>query len=182
MSKVSTKPPRVDVVDRSLQTDDLEAIIRQRESHPFGSPSAPIGLTDASLFPRWFNSAKAPGAIYAAKQNGWRPVVTAMLVNRDQVGEFSESVEGAVTRGERGQEVLMCIPRPAYQRIMLAKTKENNRMMGNPNAQKQALVEALGAKDSEGADFLHKHGRMGGGPIGGIHDSYERIAVEPSDE
>ena len=167
MAKTATTKPRVSVLDRRL-------------NDPFGMPSIPIQFKDSSLLARWFNSAISNDKIWIAKQvQGWNTVTPDMLVDLDQIGGHNISPTGFITRGERGQEVLMCMPRDAYDQIQMAKTRKNMERMGRSNATKQEVVEAAGAKyGDEAADFLNRHV----GPVGGVQDSYERIERKPVEE
>lgn len=153
------KKPRISVLERRLQ-------------NPFGEPSSPVHLKEPGLIARWFNAAIISDKIWRAKQKGWDPVRPEDVVDLDQIGGYTKSPDGFIARGDRGQEVLMCMLKSDYDQIQIAKTKYNNRHMGNPNAQKRDIVEAAGnALGSEAADFLNK--RVG--PVGGVMDSYERI-------
>lgn len=175
-------PPRVDVIERSVQTDwdkMLEDIIHKRERDPFGSPSKPIALTDPSLEPHWINRDKYPDAIPQAKEKGWRPVRLDQIRDVDQLGEYGTSPDGFVVRGERGNELLMCMPRDYVKRIAAAKERENNRRMGNPFAQRAEAIEAFSRSNPDGADML---ARQDVTPTGGVKDSYERIQVTPEPE
>jgi hypothetical protein len=95
-----------------------------------------------------------------------------MIIDMDQIGGHNISPAGYIVRGERGQEVLMCMPRDAFDQIQMAKTRKNNERMGRSNATKQEVVEAAANKyGDEAADFLNRHV----GPVGGVTDSFERI-------
>lgn len=165
--KPPTTPPRVSVLDRRL-------------NDPFGMPSIPIAFKDPRLLARWFNGAISNDKIWMAKQvQGWTPVTPEMLVDLDQIGGHNVSPAGYITRGERGAEVLMCMPRADFDRIAMAKTRKNMERMGDSFKTKAEVVEAAAAKyGDEGADFLHRHV----GPVGGVVDSYERVERKPIDE
>lgn len=155
-----TVKPRISILERRLQ-------------NPFGEPSYPIHLKDPSLICRWFNGALSSDKIWRAKNvKGWDHVRPEMVVDMEQIGGYTLNPANQITRGERGQEVLMCMPRDAYDQIQLAKTRHNIRNMGNPNATKNEILEAAGNKyGDEAAEFLRKRT----GPVGGVTDSYERI-------
>ena len=180
--KAPKKPPRVDVIERSSQTDWdllLQDIVAKREKDPFGSRSRAIELTDPNLEPHWINRDKYPDAIPQAKEKGWRPVRLEQVKDIDQLGEHGESPDGYVVRGERGNEVLMCMPREYVERIAFAKQRENTRRMGNPNAQRAEAIEAFSRTNPEGAEMVNQRTIK---PIGGVNDMYERIAVTPEPE
>lgn len=174
-------PPRVDVIERSTQTDwdlMLADIVAKRERDPFGARSRTIELTDPSLEPHWINRDKYPDAIPQAKEKGWRPVRLEQIKDRDQLGEYGESPDGFIVRGERGNELLMCMPREYVERIAVAKMRENNRRMGHPNAQRSEALEAFSKTNPEGAERISSQQFR---PTGGVKDMYERIAVTPEE-
>lgn len=152
--------PRVSVLDRRL-------------NDPFGMPSIPIQFKEPNRIARWFNAAISNDKVWIAKQvQGWEQVTPDMLVDTDQIGGYSLSPAGHITRGERGQEVLMWMPRDAFDQIQWAKARKNLERMGHSDRTKAEVVEAAGNKfGDEAADFLNKHV----GPVGGVNDSYERI-------
>ena len=168
--------PRITVTERGSQTS-LDAILsdpryRARIDNPFGEPSAPIALKDDTRECRWFNAAIANDHIWRAKRKGWDQVRESDVVDLDQIGGYSVSPDGYITRGERGYEVLMSMPKEVRAAVQAAKVQQNIRNMGNPNAMKNEVVEAAGRQiGSEAADFLNA--RVG--PVGGVTDSYERI-------
>lgn len=174
--------PRVDVIERGSQTDWdtlLEDIIKKREQDPFGQKSHPIELTDPSLEPHWINRDKYPDAISMAKAKGWRGVTMSQIKDPDQLGEHGISPDGFVVRGERGNEILMCMPREYVRRVAMAKTRENLRRMGNPNATRSEVIEAYGRKNPDGAELVSTQDVQ---HVGRVRDSFERIAVTPEPE
>lgn len=158
--KVELPKPRVSVLDRRL-------------NDPFGVPSKPIQFTEPNRLARWFNAAISNDKIWIAKQvQGWEPVTPDMLVDTDQIGGFSLSPAGHITRGDRGQEVLMWMPGDAYDQIQRAKARKNIENMGHSDRTKREVVDAAGNKyGDEAAEFLNKHV----GPVGHVSDSFERI-------
>ena len=157
--------PRVSVLDRRLQ-------------NPFGEPSAPVALKERSRVARWFNAAILTDKIWRAKQKGWDPVRPDEIVDLDQIGGHTISPEGYVTRGDRGHEVLMSMPRDAYTDIARAKAIHNTRTMGHPSAQRKELIEAVGQKYGDEAATFVGQSR----PVGEVRDSYERIESREGEE
>ncbi len=155
-----TPKPRISVLERRLQ-------------NPFGEPSFPIQLKDPGLICRWFNGAISSDKVWRAKHvKGWDIVTPEMVVSLEQIGGHQVSVANQITRGPRGEEVLMCMPMIAYDQIAAAKSRENNRNIGNPAAMKAEIVNAAGnALGDESADALHRGLR----PVGGVTDQFERI-------
>lgn len=150
----------IDVLDRRLQ-------------NPFGEPSVPIGLKDRSLVCRWFNAGISADKIWRAKMvKGWQHVTPHMVTDLDQIGAHSVSPDNKIVRGERGQEYLMCMPRDAFDKIQLAKSRYNNELMGNPNRQAADAIEA-GARAGLDPSIA------GGRPTGKVNTYKERIEVRP---
>ncbi len=132
------------------------AVLERRLQNPFGEPSMSVPFVDPRLSGRWFNDAARPGQIHRAKELGWEPVTSDMLTNLDALGSHELNVAQQITRGDRGQEVLMYMPTRDRDQVQAAKTKENNRRMGSPNVQKKDLVEAMGAHNPDSADLMDK--------------------------
>lgn len=175
------RPPRITVTERGTQTD-LDVLLadpryKARIDNPFGQPSSPVDLKDASRECRWFNSAIQTDHIWRNKRKGWDQVRLTDVVDPEQIGGYALSPEGFITRGERGYEILMSMPKQVRMLIQAAKTRQNLANMGNPNAVKNEVVQAAGQKlGSEAAEYLHDHI----GPVGGVTDSYERVErMEP---
>lgn len=166
---------KIDVTERALTIpEDIlnDPRYKGRFANPFGEPSSPISLKNTHMMPRWFNAAIVSDKVWRAKAKGWDPVKESDLVDPQQVGLYSKSPEGYVTRGERGQEVLMQIPKVVYAQIEKAKTQYNNRNMGSPMKTKNEVVEAAGQQlGDEAAQFLNDRVRT----TGGVTDSYERV-------
>jgi hypothetical protein len=133
------KRPRVSILERRLQ-------------NPFGEPSSTIEFKDRGIAARWFNDATRNGQIHRAKELGWVPVTLDMIANLDSLGHHTLSPAKQITRGERGQEVLMWMPLQDREEILKAKTTENNRRMGNPHQQRNEVLEAYGATNPDGAE------------------------------
>lgn len=147
-------------------------VFERRLKNPLGEPSAPIDLKDPSMVCRWVNGAIAADKVWRAKNKGWAPVRPEDVVDVDQVGGFTKSPEGFITRGDRGQEVLMSMPREWRDQIQMAKTRQNLKNMGDPAATKAEVVSAAGDKlGDQAADFLHRRVNI----VGGVRDQHERI-------
>ena len=165
-----------DVTDTPETTDaakmDRVRIFERRLQSPNSIQTAPIDLRDPSLVCRWINSAIGSDKVWRAKQQGWLPVRPEDLRDADQVGGFTKSPDGYVTRGDRGQEVLMSMPRVWRDKIAIAKAKENMKNMGDPKATKAEIVAAASDKlGDQAADYLDRKV----GIVGNVRDDYERI-------
>lgn len=163
MAKAATvdapKRPRVSILERRLQ-------------NPFGEPSAPIALRDSSRECRWFNAAVGADHIWRSKRKGWDQVKPDDVVDLEQIGGYSIDTSGFIVRGERGQEVLMSMPKDDRRAIEFAKARHNTKNMGNPVATKNEIVNAASSQlGDEAADFLHRAGKVSGQ----VRDSYERV-------
>lgn len=165
MAKTDPKAPRVSIVERRIQ-------------NPFGEPSAPIAFKEPGRIARWFNGAIIADKIWRAKHKGWTPVKPEDVADLDQLGGFTKSPDGFITRGDRGQEVLMWMLRADFDAIALAKARENTRNMGNREKNRAEALEAFGRKNPDAAEFIDSRGGRSG-PIGGITDQYERIERVP---
>lgn len=152
-------------------------VLERRLQNVFGEPSAPVRLKEQGMFARWFNAANRVDAIWRAKEMGWTGVLPEMIVDLSQIGTYTLSAEGYVARGERAQEVLMCMPERAYHQIQMAKTKRNLEMMRDVKGEQHRMMEAASKKmGADFADTMQQHV----GPVGGVTDSYERVErVDP---
>ena len=159
MAATKTKP-RVEVYERAIQ-------------NPFGEPSEAIQLKDKSRVCHWFNADIQNDHIWRKKRRGWLPVRPEDLVDIEQIGGVQVDAAGGITRGERGKEVLMSMPRDVYHEIQMAKTKLNLKNVGNPAGMQREVVEAAGHTLGDAvASFGEK-----AGPSGRVVDTRERIAV-----
>lgn len=167
-----SKKPRVTVTERDTQTD-LDVILsdpryRARIDNPFGQPSSPILLKDDSRECRWFNAAIMNDHIWRNKRKGWDQVRLEDVVDPEQIGGYTLSPEGYVTRGERGQEILMSMPKIVRAAIQTAKMVRNNRSMAQPNALRDELAGAVGNQfGDEAGNFVQTHVNL--------KENYERI-------
>ena len=169
------KTPATPETDASLSPARIK-VLERRLRDPLGQVSAPIDLKDPSLVCRWFNGAIAADKVWRAKQGGWEPVRAEMLADPDQVGGFVKSPEGYVTRGDRGQEVLMAMPKRYRDQIEVAKAKANARNMGDPVATKNEVVNAAGDRlGDQAADFINRRVNI----VGGVRDQHEIIQRDP---
>lgn len=165
------RTPKDPTPDTTVEQERIK-LFERRLQNPYGRSSLPIELRDASMEARWFNAAINADKIWRAKQDGWSPVRPEDVVDLDQVGGYVKSPDGFVTRGDRGQEVLMAMPKTWRQKIAMAKTRENLKNMGDPVKTKNEVVQAASDKlGDQAADFLNR--RVG--VVGGVTDQYERI-------
>lgn len=141
----TTEPPRVSVLERRLQ-------------NPFGEPAKEVKLKGSNIMPRWFNDDAQTGQVYRARQLGWQPVSMDMIADKDSLGFHQLNAANQITRGPRGQEVLMWMPKTDYEQIQMAKTRVNLDKMRDTNAQAREMIDAAGVRlGEEAAEFLDKH-------------------------
>lgn len=146
MAKTDQTPaPRISVLERRLQ-------------NPFGEPSAPITFKEPNRFPRWFNAAIITDKIWRAKNKGWSFVYPKDVEDLDQIGGYEIAPAGGyITRGERGREVLMWMPKDAFEQIQMAKTRHTLRDLRDPTRQRAELLEEAGKKlGSQTAELMEK--------------------------
>ena len=159
-----TKPtPRVSVLERRLQ-------------NPFGEPAVNIRFKRQDITARWFNDGARHGQVHRGRELGWQEVRPDMISDMDSLGFHTVSPANQITRGPRGEEVLLWMPSKDFEAIQMAKTRKNYEMMRDHAGQKAAMVQATAEKfGDEAGDFVTHHV--------GIRDTHERIqrTQEPGD-
>lgn len=159
-SETPKKLPRISVLERRTQ-------------NPFGEPSSEIRFKEPNITARWFNDTAhgAGGQIHRAKELGWVPVTAEMVEDVESIGSHTVQI-GQITRGERGQEVLMWMPTDTYQAIQWAKTRVNLEKMHDFDKSKQEVLNAAARQlGGEAADYLQNRVR----PVGQVTTQYERV-------
>lgn len=176
---MAKKTPHVEVIERADQ-QDLETLLsdpryKARLAEPFGERSEPIRLKDSARECRWFNSAIKNDHIWQKKRGGWDQVRVVDVLDPEQIGGYNESPDGFITRGERGQELLMSMPSVVVKAIAIRKAELNQRL-GRADAMRSGAIESLGRRDDQGAEFLASAARRFD-----VRDTKERILVSPED-
>lgn len=132
--------PRISVLERRLQ-------------NPFGEPSSEIRWKRRDIIGHWINDDVKHGQVYRAKTLGWEPATPDMIEDIDSLGAHDLNPAGQITRGPRGQEVLMWMPTEDYQRIQMAKTRVNLERMRDTTSEQHAMLNSMAAKlGAESAD------------------------------
>lgn len=151
--------PRIQVLERAIQ-------------NPFGIPSTPIHLRDPGFVCHWINTELKGGSqLHYATESGYLKVRPEYLHNPETF-QFQVSPDGYVTRGQRGQEILMYTTVEHAKAREQAKNEANLKRMRNPTAGlSDAAASHIGA---EGAEFLDRHTR----PIGSVTTNREMIKVD----
>ncbi len=168
--KETPTAPRVSVLERRLQ-------------NPFGEPSVNIRFKRPDITGRWFNDGVrgSGGQIHRGRELGWLDVTPDMIADMETVGFHTVNPANQITRGARGEEVLMFMPTADFKAIQWAKTKKNYELTRDFAGQKAAIAEAAAQKfGSEAGDYLDAN--LGGGS-GYVKDTHERIQrmQEPGD-
>lgn len=170
---------RVDVIERadqqSLDTLLSDPRYKARLSNPFGEGSLAIELKDRSREAHWFNGAIQNDHIWKKKKGGWDNVRPDDVLDIEQIGGHEVNASNHIVRGERGQEVLMSMPKVVIRAIAMKKAEINQRL-GRGESQRAASIEALGKRDDQGAEFLSQAARRFD-----VIDTKERILVTPED-
>jgi hypothetical protein len=150
-----------------IPAPDLQVIQRGLEN-VFGLPSEPIKLKDPQFATHWVNTGLRDSRFREMTEKGYLPVRPEYLED-PKAFLFSVSVDGYVTKGNRGEEILMYSTKENVRKRAYRKAEINSRGMRNA---KQEAVEAAGQQlGDEAASFLQQKGSV----VGGVRDSYERI-------
>lgn len=148
------------------------SVLERRLLDPTAGGSTPIRLKDASLIPRWVNTDSALHDRYAraTAQQGWVPVRIDQLEDPNVIGGLQQSPDGLVRRGDRGQEILMCMPADFNRRIQDRKVEQRLARERSSSKQKHELLNSLAkVHGDEAADYMDKHVR------GEILETVERV-------
>lgn len=170
------KPAPVSVVDTDTiaEVEDPKvraAVLDRRLQDPFGVPAEAVKMKDPTMFARWFNNALQPDRFWVAMNNGWKGVRPEDIRDLAQIGNYNQSPEGYVTRGERGQEMIMQIEKDFWDRLQLAKARKNLELMRDNSKQSAQALEAaakeLGPQVAEQMRGVQRKME--------ITDNYERV-------
>lgn len=154
--------PDIQVVERGLR-------------NVFGLPSTEIALKDKQFATHWVNTAVRDSRFREMTEAGYLPVRPEYLADPRSF-LFTVSPDGYVTKGARGEEVLMYSTKENVAKRAEEKARRNQSGMRNVKAE---AVEAAGASlGDEAADFLNRHSNV----VGGVRDSYERIERKDEQE
>lgn len=166
-------PPAAPPVDRAapigVAVDDAAKqqmrLIERRLQNPNVTDDRSITLKDKNLVVRIFNGEKQGRLYHAVHRLGWRPLRVDELVDREQIGDIQTSPEGYVTRGEKGREMFMVMPRDAFNQIQRKKVqlreKQQNLHGKGRRAQIDEIAEATANRfgSDEAGDTVRKfHG------------------------
>jgi hypothetical protein len=146
--------PTFEIAERRAQHGDLDSL-REIDSAAalrdqavpmttrwiFTGPGAPLGRFHRVIAQLGYQQVHARELTTPAHQNGW-----------------NVSPEGYVTRGEKGQELLVKMPKHLYEQIQRRKALDADAKRRSAGAMRQQVQEALGQDGQHGA--AEKVGRM----------------------
>lgn len=143
-------------------------VLERRIDHPDLPGSLPIRLKDEPTYLqdpqgkkriwylRWINGGEAGRFSQVTDAMGYVPVHRDELQNQDAVLGLSDSKDGIVRRGDKGQEVLVKMPLELYTRIKARQQDARTRRSRNAKLVKQDLANAAGRDlGSEAGDTIH---------------------------
>ncbi len=169
MAKQTETPTVVQIPAPDLQ------VMERALANPFGLPSEPIKLRDPRFSTHWVNTGLRDSRFREMTERGYLPVRPEYLED-PKAFLFAVSVDGYVTKGNRGEEILMYSTKENVQARAMRKAEINSRGMRNA---RQEAVEAAGQQlGDEAASFLQRKGSV----VGGVRDSYERIQKTGEEE
>ena len=143
----TTATDPVPVADPQPYADLPIEVYERRLLDPDPIGSTPIELkTPGSWTCRWINTGQDGRWSMVVHRLGYVPVKVSELVDPRMVTGLVTSPDGMVTRGDRGQEVLVKMPKEYFERIKLAQAERLKGRMQSEQAQKETLQHALGAK------------------------------------
>jgi len=142
-----TDPPPVDDPLKGRKKRQISVIERRLKGDPFVRQQGPvIQLKDQSMRIRWFNGEISHDKIFVAEhEKGWIKVHKDDVANPEQLGAFTITPEGWITRGQRGQEMCMMMPKAAAEAVQAAKEARNIAGMQSQTKQREKLQAAVAA-------------------------------------
>lgn len=147
--------PGIKVLSRRLENPDLPG------SLPIRLKDEPDYLRDPqgkkrTWYLRWINAAENGRWATVTDAMGYVPVYRDELQNPDAVTGLSESKDGVVRRGDKGQEVLVKMPLELYTAIKARQQEARKRRARNAKAIREDIANAAGASiGSQAGDFMH---------------------------
>lgn len=143
-------------------------VLARRLEHPDLPGSLPIRLVDEpdylkdpagkrrKWYLRWINVAENGRYAVVVDSMGYVPVKINELQNADAITGLSESKDGIVKRGDKGQEVLVKMPLELYTAIKARQQDARQRRARNVKAVREDLANAAGGEfGSQAGDFMH---------------------------
>lgn len=157
MAKTTTKDePVVPAPEPAIPQDAIEVWDRLALYGDDSSASQPIALNvPGRWYCRWINTQLDGRWNTVVHRKRFIPVAVKELSDPRALTGFNASPEGYVTRGDRGQEVLVRIPQDVWDRIQQGKAERLIAKAQSQSAQKEALQNALaGQYGAEAAEAV----------------------------
>ena len=171
VEKVEAEEPKAKVDPKVAQ------IWERRLVNPGQVSAEPIALKDQSQETRWINTAVAGRFHQAVSQLGYTPVRKEELEHDVSLLGFTDMGDGLVRRGEKGQEVLMRIPKRVFAQIQ--KRKADLVIQGLKKTRQRMAEEASKRYGANAGDFVEGKAEAAGEGIGGlkgvIKDEVEKV-------
>jgi len=129
------------------------SVLERRLENPFGAPSVDIQLKEGQWALRVINANVRSGRIYEViHHKGWEFVLTDELPMKPEELGF-RNLDGHVVRGEKGEEVLVKMPKKMFDDIQQAKAEHNIKGLGKKqtleSAAQMAAAQGLGDQAAE---------------------------------
>jgi hypothetical protein len=167
--------PRIDVLNRRLEDPELPGSLPIRLKD---EPSMAVDPTGARRrwYLRWINTALPQRFHTATQAMGYVPVTWDELDSPDMIADRYEGAR-EVRRGDRGVEVLVKIPLPAYEYLKREQQRRRD-ARSKPAAVREELRQ--GAADAAQADperfgvSADEAAHIAGGLVGDIQIGHER--------
>jgi hypothetical protein len=147
--------PGIKVLSRRLENPDLPG------SLPIRLKDEPDYLRDPQgkkriWYLRWINAAENGRWATVTDAMGYVPVQRDELQNAEAITGLSESKDGIVRRGDKGQEVLVKMPLELYTAIKARQQEQRKRRARNVKAVREDIAQAAGMSlGSQAGDFIH---------------------------
>jgi len=111
-------------------------------------PSAALINQSEPMVTRWCYTGPGREGRYAELTGpfGYVPVYTYELLTAVQRHGWNASPEGIVTRGEKGYEVLVKMPRRLYEQIQFKRAEDNDTRRRSSHVLRQQVVDELAQK------------------------------------
>lgn len=141
------EPVAASTPDLGVTREAIEVWERLALHGDAGTTNRPIALTiPGDWYCRWINTAEANRWATVVYEKRMIPVRVSELADARTVTGHTTSPEGYVTRGDRGQEILVRMPREMFERIQRGKAERLQQKANSQSAQKEELQHALAGK------------------------------------
>jgi hypothetical protein len=144
----------INVIERRLQDPDLPGSVPIRLKDEPAYLQDPLGKK-RKWYVRWINGAEAGRFALVTETMGYVPVLRDELQHSDGLMGLSDSKDGIVRRGDRGNEVLVKMPLELYTAIKRKQEDKRQRRARNVKSVREDLANMAGAQvGSQAGDFV----------------------------